>query len=164
MRLHGTYGTPVLPGSALKGAARAAARTHEPNYRDYGRDTFGNEVGENRRHQRAGTWMFLDGLPLARDRSSEPIQIDVMNPHVPGYYRSGGQTPPAEYEQPVPVQFLTVSSEASFRIHLVGRGRDTERAEITADEARRWLAAALAERGIGAKTSAGYGYLVQESV
>ncbi len=47
MSVHGTYGVPVLPGSALKGAARACARQDYPeSYRDYGRIVFGKEPGE----------------------------------------------------------------------------------------------------------------------
>jgi CRISPR type III-B/RAMP module RAMP protein Cmr6 len=165
MRLHGTYGAPVLPGSALKGVARAMARDDKDNYADYGRAAFGNEVGATADTAagtaKAGTATFLDALPDPPGNAAGAIAIDVVNPHAPGYYRTAGQEPPADYQQPIPVQFLTVSSAVSFRVHVLGRRPHDDEAELAADQARDWLLAGLAELGIGAKTNAGYGYLVE---
>ena len=175
LRLHGTYGVPVLPGSALKGTARAHARDRQPDdadsdyetgaedYAGYGSATFGNEPGDTG-HAAAGAVVFLDALPEALRSPRGAVAVDVVNPHVSGYYRTGGQTPPAEYLQPVPVQFLAVTAEVAFRVHVLGRGPDADTAEIAADQACGWLRAALAKRGLGAKTNAGYGYFDVEVV
>lgn len=170
LRLHGTYGVPVLPGSSLKGVARAAAREDEPaDYADYGAAAFGREPSGAGQMPSTGTAsastdggpedgriIFLDALP--EPSQNEPVVVDVMNPHVPGYYRDPAQTAPAEYHQPVPVQFLAMSRELSFSVHLVGRGSDEDFAALAVEYASAWLKTALMFHGLGAKTNAGYGY------
>ncbi len=186
MSVHGTYGVPVLPGSALKGAARACAREDYPeSYGDYGRIVFGKEPGEARRAgEETGTdedagestgdevladgrFMFLDALPeLSAKAAGTGVEIDIMNPHVPEYYGDPVTAAPAEYQQPVPVAFYTVTSAVTFTIYLVGRGHDPDLPELAASDDEdgpvAWLSTALRDRGLGAKTNAGYGYFSVE--
>lgn len=167
--LHGTYGWPILPGSSLKGLTAAwasgslrsggpradaetlerifgAPRPRQPDETDSRRDRAQREEGEARR----GSVRFLDALP-----ADGPVQItvDVLTPHVQPYY--GNPTvPPAEYHNPIPNEFLTVSG-GTFAVDLVGPEADVR-------SAGDWCQEAFEELGLGAKTAAGYGYLTVE--
>lgn len=153
LALHGTYGWPVLPGSALKGLAAAwAVASGTVKADDIGRvlGTPRLDVATERDAAR-GTVCFLDGMPAGQIVAVEP---DVLTPHVKPYYdgaAAGKPVPPAEYHNPVPVVFLTVRGEFSVDLHGDNR-KDTE---MAAD----WLIAAGDDLGAGAKTAAGYGYL-----
>ncbi|KLL13027.1 type III-B CRISPR module RAMP protein Cmr6 [Protofrankia coriariae] len=197
LSVHGTYGVPVLPGSALKGAARTCARQDYPeSYRDYGRIVFGKEPGETGPAGEGtgadntgrpsdgqpsgaatesddspsdGRFVFLDALPELSARGADTgVEIDIMNPHVPEYYRDPTAAAPSEYQQPVPVAFYTVTSAVTFTVHIVGRGHDPDLPELAAsdddDGPVAWLSTALRDRGLGAKTNAGYGYFTVETV
>ncbi len=105
--------------------------------------------------EKAGGVIFLDAIPLETPK----FQLDIMNPHYPQYYdhRGGKQEepkPPADWESPRPVFFLTVS-ETPYLFAIAAR---TEQANDLLDVAERWLKGALNELGVGAKTSADYGY------
>jgi CRISPR-associated protein Cmr6 len=98
--------------------------------------------------EQAGSIIFLDAIPL------EPpeFQLDIMNPHYPNYYRTQG--PPADWESPNPVFFLTVSG-TPYRFAIAAR---SEQGNHLLNLAEKWLKGALAELGVGAKTGADYGY------
>ncbi|GAA1071569.1 hypothetical protein GCM10009605_03090 [Nocardiopsis composta] len=119
----------------------------------------GQEQAEaaERRSAARGRVRFLDALPSG---GKVTVTADVMTPHVKPYRdalmsdkaKPEELVPPAEHHQPVPVSFLTVSG-GTFTADLVAD--DTG----TADLACAWLKAAVDDIGVGAKTSAGYGYL-----
>jgi CRISPR-associated protein Cmr6 len=101
-----------------------------------------------------GTVRFLDAIPAGRPVT---VIVDVLTPHVKPYYDNKGDgaadslVPPAEYHNPVPVNFLTVSG--TYAVDLYGQdGHDVETAAS-------WLTEAGEELGAGAKSAAGYGYL-----
>jgi CRISPR/Cas system CMR-associated protein Cmr1 (group 7 of RAMP superfamily) len=73
-----------------------------------------------------------------------------MNPHYPDYY--SGKTPPADWQLPIPLKFLTVERNTEFIFPF-----KTEE-NILEDEVKILIKEALSEVGIGAKTSVGYGY------
>jgi CRISPR type III-B/RAMP module RAMP protein Cmr6 len=160
LALHGTYGWPVIPGSALKGLAAAWATWSGENPADVWRVLGGSrtdvqypQVSSGREERRAarGTVCFLDGIP-----AGEPVivEADVLTPHVKPYYdgaAAGSPVPPAEYHNPVPVTFLTVRGD--YAVDVYGSSRED------VDLAAKWLAQAGDELGAGAKTAAGYGYL-----
>ncbi len=100
--------------------------------------------------ERTGSVIFLDAVPM------EPpnFQLDIMNPHYPNYYRAQGQNPPADWESPNPVFFLTVM-ETPYCFAIAAR---SEQGNCLLDLAEAWLKGALRELGIGAKTNADYGY------
>ncbi|MDK2795310.1 MAG: CRISPR-associated protein Cmr6 [Archaeoglobaceae archaeon] len=100
--------------------------------------------------KQAGGVIFLDAIPTETPK----FQLDIMNPHYPNYYRTKGETPPADWESPNPVFFLTVS-ETPYLFAIAAR---TKQADDLLDDAERWLKSALSDLGIGAKTSADYGY------
>lgn len=139
--LHGTYGWPVIPGSTLKGAARAWAV-------DQGQGGVDRVCGPPPTagvDGRAGTVTFLDALP-----AGDPVTLvkDVVTPHHKGYHRGGI---PGEWENPEPAPFLAVS-EGPFAADVVGPREDV-------DLAVAWLRGACDDLGVGAKTAGGYGYL-----
>ena len=206
--LHRLFGLPIIPGSALKGAARtwallklaeelgvpilspteAAAKSQTPlekfeavilSQESEGEQatllsqllqdsTIPNEapirnlsLQELRERcqpffevfgstERAGSVIFFDAIPL----EVPELQLDIMNPHYPNYYRTQGQNPPADWESPNPVFFLTVT-ETPYRFAIVAR---SEQGNRLLDLAEKWLKGALTELGIGAKTSSDYGY------
>lgn len=146
LALHGTYGWPVIPGSSLKGLALAWARSSPDAEKDDVRRVFGTT-------SRIGSVRFLDAIP-----AGEPVTVeaDVLTPHVKPYYDaaangSSAMVPPAEYHNPVPVMFLTVTGTYAVDLY----GPDSGDIGLAA----RWLREAGGELGAGAKTAAGYGYL-----
>jgi CRISPR-associated protein Cmr6 len=148
--LHRTFGVPYIPGSALKGlAARYARRRLQGDeWRKHG-DNLGEAYkilfGDT---SEAGYVTFFDALYVPgsapRDR---PLDIDVITVHHPLYYR-GENAPPADWDSPTPVPFL--SARGSYLLALHGE-------EAWVEAAFQILAYALEEEGIGAKTSSGYG-------
>jgi CRISPR-associated protein Cmr6 len=163
LALHGTYGWPVIPGSALKGLAAAWAASSHADPRDVwrvlgaprhdvqippGPGGSGKLPGAAR-----GTVCFLDAIP---DGQPATVEADVFTPHVKPYYDSmadagGTGVPPAEYHNPVPLTFLTV--RGAYAVDLYGKNDKDLRL------AAGWLKQAGDELGAGAKTAAGYGYL-----
>lgn len=86
-----------------------------------------------------------------------------MNVHYPDYY--GGSKPPADYQNPKPIFFLTVRNSAfQFMIGIknkdntiINDGKFKEQKILKVAE--KYLKEALSEHGIGAKTAVGYGYM-----
>jgi len=155
LSLHGSYGWPVIPGSSLKGLAAAWVAASGADETDIRRVLGGPRParrGHERGDARQGTVRFLDAIPAGRP---VPVAVDVLTPHVKPYYDAAAtgarRVPPAEYHNPVPVNFLTVSG--TFAVDLHGPDADD------VDQAAKWLTDAGDELGAGAKTAAGYGYL-----
>lgn len=148
--LHRLFGLPIIPGSALKGAAKAYAQLVEGRTDDDPElvAVFGTT-------EQAGSVIFFDAIPLEVPK----FQLDIMNPHYPQYYdKRGGSSKepvsPADWDSPRPVFFLTVT-EKPYRFAIAAR---SEQGNRLLDLAEKWLKGALTELGIGAKTSSDYGY------
>lgn len=147
-------GQPVLPGSSLKGLARAyATLTGE----DPARAAWLFGIGpEDEGQERAGAIVFLDAWPQAAGLS---LEVDILNPHEPGYYRAleDGGSPhlPLGTDNPIPVNFLTVKAGATYCLRLLPRDAGVEEEDLA--DAMDILREALEALGIGAKTAAGYG-------
>lgn len=107
----------------------------------------------------AGGAVFFDAIPAAMPH----LELDIMNPHVPDYYRDGGKTPPASWQSPRPVYFLTVAPGTEFRFAVGWRGPLDDMGRARRALAKHWLVSALTELGAGAKTGAGYGYFLPAS-
>ncbi|MBN2007620.1 MAG: type III-B CRISPR module RAMP protein Cmr6 [Anaerolineae bacterium] len=174
------YGFPILPGSSVKGVARAwglleiakTLKTEELNkleaalsegddkeYQQKLQEPGWQETKVMRQFRRifgttdaAGGAIFLDALP-----SNPPkLELDIMNPHYPEYYQDqSGRVAPTDWQSPIPVYFLTVAPQTEFRFAVGWRGQPDEEAQALAQE---WLINGLTQLGAGAKTSAGYGY------
>jgi CRISPR-associated protein Cmr6 len=148
--LHRLFGLPIIPGSALKGAAKAYAQLVEGRTEDNP-----DLVAVFGMTEQAGSVIFFDAIPLEVPK----FQLDIMNPHYPQYYdKRGGSSKepvsPADWDSPRPVFFLTVT-ETPYRFAVAAR---SEQGNRLLDLAEKWLKGALAELGIGAKTSADYGF------
>lgn len=154
LALHGTYGWPIIPGSALKGLAAAWTRSAGVGQADVARVFGGPRPGVAGTPAAQGSVCFLDALPFDKPVA---VEADVMTPHVKPYYdsiatASGSPVPPAEYHNPVPLMFLTV--RGAYAVDLYGAN------EADLGLAAEWLAKAGDELGAGAKTAAGYGYML----
>lgn len=146
LTLHRTYGVPLLPGSALKGLAAAYARNRlDPG--TWGKDTEAYRILFGTTEE-AGYVTFHDALMLP-DREQGDLRRDVLTVHHQAYYAKGA-VPPADWDSPVPVPMLV--AHANFILPLTGP-------EAWRKAAHGILKLALAEEGIGAKTSSGYGRL-----
>jgi CRISPR-associated protein Cmr6 len=175
MTLHHIYGIPYIPGSAVKGVTKhwAVLRLAE-EYVKKGKNIEeaieavskaleeGKELEELKEinlnpeitfqdlikifgtQKEEGKVIFFDAYP---DENIE-FKINIMNPHYPKYYGEG--EPPADWQNPVPIKFLTVE-KTKFLFYLASRDKDL----LT--KAENLLKDALKNYGIGAKTSLGYG-------
>lgn len=147
--LHRTYGVPVIPGSALKGLASSYARRRleGDGWRKGGKDhtiLFGNT-------ESAGYVTFFDALYVPgsgfrKGATPQALWPDVITVHHPKYYM--GDEPPADWDSPTPVYLLSATGR-----YLIALGGPEE----WVNAALSILDLALAEEGIGAKTSSGYG-------
>ncbi|MGQ0794193.1 MAG: type III-B CRISPR module RAMP protein Cmr6 [Deltaproteobacteria bacterium] len=160
MMLHRVYGFPIIPGSGLKGLAKAYANTVEGIDDSDKRitDVFGlqptlknsqDNGDESKPKSSQGKVVFFDAIPVKFPK----LKLDIMNPHYQDYYSdSSGKTPPADYLSPNPIFFLTLDGGAEFYFAVASRE------DSLAKLAKGWLENGLKELGVGAKTSAGYGY------
>ncbi len=157
MTLHPLYGFPYLPGSGLKGLARAYAEIAvEPHpTAEELREIFGSEDKNphNVEKNRQGRVFFMDALPVKFPK----LELDIMNPHYIDYYQGkkdskGNLIPPADYLDPVPVTFLTVAKGQDFMFAIYSRDANLLL------KAKEWLIGGLKELGVGGKTNVGYGY------
>lgn len=143
--LHRTYGVPYIPGSAIKGLAARYAHKHleGDSWRKGGEAhtiMFGNTKS-------AGYLIFFDALYVPDiGHNDKVLWPDVITVHHPKYYQ--GNEPPADWDGPIPVPFLSATGD-----YLIAIGGDA----AWANKAFEILSLALLEEGIGAKTSTGYG-------
>ena len=170
IHLHPVYGFACLPGSGLKGSARAYAETvwladqSDPAtaWNDI-RAVFGwaprSEEGKRWKPENAddpegasaGSVVFHDAWPVRWPR----LVSDVVNNHHRHYYE--GEDDPGDWDDPVPAYFLSVAAGATFDFALSPRTTDSGDGSRAVVLAREWLQAALVHEGAGAKTNAGYG-------
>lgn len=145
--LHHTYGVPYIPGSALKGLA-AHYVINYPTQSEWSRDSeafdtlFGNTTS-------AGYVTFHDALYVPTNNNA--LRPDIITVHHPKYYQGEKDAPPADWDSPTPIPFITATG--TFLIALSGPAKWVKATfEI--------LELALEREGIGAKTSSGYGRMM----
>jgi CRISPR-associated protein Cmr6 len=180
------YGFPILPGSSVKGVARAWALlqiaekvgTTELKELDGILSADGDKERKKYEDWKAGQpaevqkladdFRTVFGTTAAAGRavffdaipaSLPTLELDIMNPHYPKYY--SGEEPPTDWQSPVPVYFLTVAANTEFRFAVGWRGALDEEGRRLRNLAQTWLIEGLTQLGAGAKTSAGYGYFFQ---
>jgi CRISPR-associated protein Cmr6 len=149
--LHRTYGVPYIPGSALKGLAASYA------HRRLSKDAWGKGTPAHNTlfgdTDSAGYVTFFDALYApGTGHENKPLWPDVITVHHPDYYQ--GNQPPADWDSPTPVPFLSATGD--YLLALAGDPR-------WVTTAYKILALALREEGVGAKTSSGYGRMTIES-
>lgn len=156
--LHPLYGFPYLPGSSIKGLVRSYVRevvvaeeraTPEDLHR-----LFGNPPEATAQDEQRGVLSFEDAVPAAGE--SLKLEVDVMTPHYSPYYTGDAGALPGDWHQPTPVPFLTVRAGSVFSFSVTAPGA------ADAQQAAVWMEEALARRGAGAKTRAGYGTFLSE--
>lgn len=156
LTLHHTYGTPLVPGSALKGLCRnycsevwrlrqdseLEGASHLAEVLFGAQDDAGHIIFQD-------AWITPESL-VPRDKG---LLLDVMTPHHPEYNIDPACIP-TEFDSPVPVPFVSVAGE--FRLAL--------KCDVEGDNGRQWaefslkmLLLALKHWGVGGKTRAGYG-------
>jgi CRISPR-associated protein Cmr6 len=184
IRLHHTYGLPVIPGSALKGLT--AHYCHEVWGQQAAGDVAPNESKRFRRPTQEEDEAYRKFLKGERARpddnyfrllfgntddsgcitfhdawltpdSPAPLVLDVMTPHHPKWV--DGAVPPTDFDSPVPVPF--VSASGTFRIAVSWTGPESEKAANWTELVFALLNQALNEWGVGGKTSSGYGRLAE---
>lgn len=172
--LHPLYGFACLPGSGLKGMARAFAETlwlpteadpvaawdriervfgwapETDKRKDYKPEGVPRHAEDDR--SRAGAVVFHEAWPETWPR----LLVDITNNHHPQYYQGDNNDAPGDWENPVPVYFLALAPGTSFSFALAPRAMAAEADELV-DLAAEWLQGALCHSGAGAKTNAGYG-------
>lgn len=177
--LHPHFGYPYIPGSAVKGVARHAAwcewhdeadsvkkadiarriaRVFGFPTGDDGLDEYLTEhEGEEKRC--GGCVSFFAAEP---EDGNASLVTDIVNCHHPKYYGKDKSKPNAtDDEAPNPQFFPAVEKGATFvftiaPVHRANAVASSEKSCL--DDAKRWLKKAVSENGIGAKTSAGYGW------
>lgn len=136
------WGMPLIPGSAIKGVSRDAARaagleqaalTH----------LFGSEDDAN---PESGIAVFHDAWWVP-DKSTKPFVADIVTPHHTDYYAEG-KAHATDFDSPIPAAQIAV--QGAFR--FVVEGPDGWR-----ELAMGMLTRALTGAGIGGKTTSGYG-------
>jgi CRISPR type III-B/RAMP module RAMP protein Cmr6 len=144
LTLHHTYGTPIIPGSALKGlAVRAAAKQREALGKVGMNTLFGAQ-------ECASLFVFWDAL-LVPGTQPHPLQPDIVTVHHPAYYSKKGAEWPTDFDDPTPVPFMTIKPGTRFAVTVSGPDDDWCRYAI------KLLTWGLENLGIGGKTNAGYG-------
>uniref|UniRef100_A0A7C2WB43 Type III-B CRISPR module RAMP protein Cmr6 n=2 Tax=Thermorudis TaxID=1649508 RepID=A0A7C2WB43_9BACT len=154
-------GFPILPGSGVKGVARAYAELVEkrdesdPDFLAvFGRTP---KKGESQDVAQAGQLVFFDAIPI----EGLELALDVMTPHYPDYYQ-GKEPWPTPWQNPVPITFLTVAPGTTFAFAVGLRQGVTDPQRRLRALAETWLRQGLAELGFGAKTTSGYGRFVAD--
>ncbi|HAA83492.1 MAG: CRISPR-associated protein Cmr6 [Petrotoga sp.] len=144
MTLHHIYGIPYIPGCAVKGVTRhwVILTKFENDEKKAEQDNDFQKIFGTQEKQ--GEVIFFDAYPVDEIK----LKLDIMNPHYPKYY--SGEQPPADWQTPVPIYFLTVE-KTKFNFYLASRDKNL------LNNAEKYLKEALKSYGIGAKTSLGYG-------
>lgn len=141
-----SYGMPVIPGSAVKGLARATAeRMKLPS--EALRWMFGHDT-EDDANAEAGGLIFHDAWWVGKV-SDKPFVPEVVTPHHPGYYGEKGEKPATDFDSPIPAAQIAVTGR--FRFVIEG---PPQWAQLACD----LLQTGLKETGIGGKRSSGYGF------
>lgn len=152
--LHHVYGLPCIPGSSLKGICSEYASAAWGQVEDdwsHGnplhKTMFGcSDDPEKGLSGNAGAMDFLDAWWIPDLKT--PFVEEIINPHHPDYYVSTNPTPPADWDQPVPIKMMAVTGSFLFAVRGPAGWNEL---------AMELLMEALARRGAGGKTRAGYG-------
>lgn len=184
------YGFPILPGSSVKGIARAwgllvVAENLNTNKLNELNEILSIDKEEKFNEKFAGLYSqaseeaaklvknfrvifgTLGSTGQAVFFDAIPVELprlelDVINPHYTEYYQDKeGKTPPANWFSPKPVYFLTVAKDTKFNFAVGWRGLlDGGKTHPLHAFAKEWLIEGLKNLGAGAKTSTGYGYFL----
>ncbi len=168
--LHPHFGTPYIPGSAVKGVARHAAWCVWNEEQDEKKKlAIANEIAAifgyptnddgldkylaNRGWKDKITSGAVCFMPAVADTAVKLV-VDIVNCHHPDYY-AGNVDTAYDNESPNPQFFPAVAKGGKFRFTLFPiKGCGEEYLEL----AKGWLLKAITTNGVGAKTASGYGW------
>lgn len=157
--LHRTYGVPYIPGSALKGLAASYARQRLGSDWCKESEAYQTAFGHT---EDAGYITFFDALYVPGAKPEQPALFpDVLTVHHPAYYRNQGKATPSDWDSPTPIPFLSASGTYLIVLAAPELRPDQQHWITTIFEI---LGHALKEKGIGAKTSSGYGRMTLEEL
>lgn len=197
LTLHHIFGIPYIPGTSLKGVCRMVSFwkiaekqgiKDENSIENLQKQLYDTEIsksdsGEVLKHKLffgtqgfKGLLVFLDAFPLIPS-SGQIFDLDIMNVHYQGYYTQN--QPPGDWENPIPIVFLTVREGITFyfnvlfdvfRVKEMNRilkdFSDNEAGKIKSyltnendlrKDVQSLIQRALTEFGVGSKTRLGYG-------
>ena len=161
--LHRTYGVPYIPGSALKGLASSYAAKYWKD-KGWSRSFDGGKTERGKLQElifgttdESGLVIFFDALPDPEGEDVWELNPDVITVHHPDYYQ-GKDKPPADWDSPTPVPFITARGTFHFFLGLVPLPKsELEAGKKVLTLAGKLLQQALEKEGVGAKTTIGYG-------
>ncbi|WP_051940554.1 type III-B CRISPR module RAMP protein Cmr6 [Stenoxybacter acetivorans] len=167
LTLQHTYGTPMIPGSALKGICAHHARElffklennkYQPLDDSFTEDHYtflfgGGSDANPQARQSKGAVIFHDAW-ICPDSLKTAFHLDVMTPHHTEYY-SGEGDPPTDFNTPIPIPFLSITGCFQVKLSFIGNSKADGNGWIKT--AAVILKSALKNNGIGGKTSSGYG-------
>ncbi|RMG26605.1 MAG: type III-B CRISPR module RAMP protein Cmr6 [Methanobacteriota archaeon] len=148
-----TQGLPFIPGTTIKGIWKASEQAKAKEEKKESK----NNAKEDKK---VDDFVFLDAIPL-----SVKLRLDIMTPHYQPYYSSGGTSPPGDWYNPIPIQFITVSKGSKFLWGILSRTKD--RNGLQKDNLKRvtsQIKEHLLNFGIGGKTAVGYGRIEMRKV
>jgi CRISPR-associated protein Cmr6 len=156
LTLHHTYGTPIIPGTALKGLAshycdqvRGATDTRFRKEKEVHNTLFGTNEDSGHIHFH-DAWIVPESL-------EQSLRRDIMTPHHGDYY-SGKNAAPTDFDKPNPISFFSISGTFHIALSCDAPDEDGKWTGL----AFRILSEALKKWGIGGKTSAGYGRMIPD--
>lgn len=158
--LHHTWGVPYISGSALKGLCSAYAHRYLKDDAWKKKKDDGT-CGESQAllfgtNEEQGAIIFHDAIWVYKENEN-PLKMDVITVHHPDYYQGKKDAPPADWDSPRPIPFLSFHGRLMTALSWCGPKLSQEMTEKWLDAAAEILKNALEKEGIGAKTSSGYG-------
>ncbi len=154
LRLHHTYGAPVIPGSGLKGLAAHYCRSvwgqRDSEFPAKVVETLFGSTQDAGRVVFHDAWVTPDSLPGS-------LALDVVTAHHPDYYRGVPGAAPGDFDEPDPIPFLSVTGTFLVAVQVDEPGPG---GRSWTELAMALLTEALADWGAGGKTNAGYGRML----
>jgi len=146
---------PFMPGSSLKGAVASLAFLKRSKWYELLSSKEEQGSKEQASPKRASPIVFLDAYPVDV-YGNGLLGVDIINPH---YREVEGKISEAE-SRPAPLCFLVISKGVAFRVVACATRRwlASYKGEPSLEELKALIGQALS-RGVGAKTSLGYGRL-----
>lgn len=161
------WGTPVIPGTSIKGVLSSFAHRHGGSDWNKGSLSYKNNAispfsgkyalvmfGGNDESEEsfAGCLDFFDAWWVPGRKQGKPFAEDIINVHNRSYYQGQNDRFPDGMDNPLPNKFVVVKPGEKFFFAIKG-------AASWRNLAKEMLISAAKENGFGAKTRVGYGRL-----
>ncbi|OON86629.1 type III-B CRISPR module RAMP protein Cmr6 [Pyramidobacter sp. YE332] len=164
LSLEHTYGVPIIPASSLKGVLAAycaeALKNAAPGgeaaaaWLENSKVIFGSAAADGASAK--GYVRFHDAW-ITPESLENCLHDDVVTCHHSGYYSKQEPAVPSDFDDPVPVSFVSV--RGTFLVGCDCEEPDAGRKKDLLAGIEKLFEHVLGERGVGAKRSSGYGRL-----